>query len=461
MVTMATRTPFATLWALCGLLAVGTLAGSGFYLFRDQAPAEEDAPESVTPAEPSAPVRVSVVHPEKGKMPRTTHQPGNVLSFDSARLYAEVSGYLSKQTVDIGDRVKKGQLLIEIDVPELIKQRDRAAAAVKQAEARVTVARARLDTAKADLKAAKAKVVHADAAAKSAHAWEVFRQKQYHRMEELVASRTIDERLRDEAQDNYEAAKETRRSAEAAIKTAEAEEEAANARIAQAKADIEAAKADVIVTESERDKAQVMVDFAKIRSPYDGYITQRSLLKGDFVRAGGTGGVDSIPLLTVERTDKMRVVVQIPDRDVPYCDVGDPAIVEIDALPDEKIQGKVSRIARSEDTQTKLMRVEIDVDNPEGKIRQGMYGWVTIMLDQQSDQLSIPSTCLVGQTHEGKGTVFVVRDGRAARVPIRIGVDNGELVAIRGGLTARDQVIVQAPPGLHDGMAVTVEGDKK
>jgi RND family efflux transporter MFP subunit len=203
-----------------------------------------------------------------------------------------------------------------------------------------------------------------------------------------------------------------------------------------------------------------MVDFATIRSPYDGYITQRSMLPGDLVRAAN-GGADSVPLLTVELTDKMRVVVYIPDRDVPYCDVGDPATVEIDALPGKKFEAKVSRIGRSEDPQTKLMRVEIDVPNPEGEIRQGMYGWVTIMLDQQSDQLSIPSSCLVGKTHEGQGTVYVVRDGRAARVPVKIGRDNGRLVAIRDGLTEKDQVVVHAPPALHDGTAVTVGTSQK
>jgi multidrug efflux pump subunit AcrA (membrane-fusion protein) len=202
-------------------------------------------------------------------------------------------------------------------------------------------------------------------------------------------------------------------------------------------------------------KAQVMVDFATIRSPYDGYITQRSMLPGDFVRAGTEGGAN-VPLLTVERTDKMRVVVQIPDRDVPYCDPGAPATVEIDALGGQKIAAKVSRIARSEDLNTKLMRVEIDVPNQQGLIRQGMYGWVTILLDKAPDQLSIPSACLVGKAQEGKGSVYIVRDGRAQLVPVRLGIDYGKLVAIQNGLSANDQVIAVVPPGLQDGTPVQV-----
>jgi HlyD family secretion protein len=202
-------------------------------------------------------------------------------------------------------------------------------------------------------------------------------------------------------------------------------------------------------------RAKVMVNFATIVAPFDGYVTQRSRQPGDFVRGGSEGGNE--PLLTVERTDKMRVVVQIPDRDVPYCDPGDEAAVEIDALPDEKFPAKVSRIARSEDTQTKLMRVEIDVPNKDGKLRQGMYGRVTILLDRSPEQISIPTNCLVGKTRDGSGTVYVVRDGVARLIPIKIGDDDGHLVAVNSGLTPRDQVVTQAPPALHEDVAVEIE----
>ena len=443
------------LWAFIAVLTVAPVAGTVFYLTRDVPKAEADPPGAGTAAEGPASVPVEVVRPEKGKMPRTAHQPGNVQAFEQARLYAEVSGYLNKETVDIGDHVKKGQVLIEIDVPELAKKRDRAAAAVDQANARVTLAQARVASTVADLKAAQAKVVQANATAKSARAWRTFREKQLQRMKDLFALKSIDERLVDESQDQAEAAAETERSARAAISTAEAEAEAAQAKIKQAEADVASAHADVTVAQAELAEAQVKVDFATIRSPYDGYITQRSLLPGDFVRAA-TEGSGTSPLLTVERTDKMRVVVQVPDRDVPYCQPDDPAIVEIDALPGKKFEAKVARIARAEDPQSKLMHVEIDVANPKGQIRQGMYGWVTIVLDTEADQLSVPSGCLVGKAQKGQGAVYVVRDGRARLVPVQIGMDNGELVAIEKGLTAKDEVILQPPPDLRDSTPVAV-----
>jgi RND family efflux transporter MFP subunit len=444
--------------AFCGLAVISCLAAGGYFVSRNSASAEAEQKSPGDEGEPAAAdVHVEFVYPQKGRLPRVTRQPGTVVSFDSARIFAEVSGYLKEEKVDIGSRVKTGDVLIKIDVPDLEKLRDKWAAAVLQANAHVKQAESRLDSANADLKTAQAKLVQAEASAKSAHAWRVFRDKQLRRYQELFALKSVDERLVDEAQDQAEAAAETERAARAGVKSAEAAEEAARAKIKQAEADIASAKADVKVAEAELAAAEVKVGFATITSPYDGYITQRSMWPGDFVRAASEG---STPLLTVERTDKMRVIVQIPDRDVPYCDPGDPATIEIDALP-APIKAQVTRIARSEDPQTKLMRAEIDVDNKDGKLRQGMYGWVTILLDRESDQLSIPSCCLVGKARDGKGSVYVVREGRARLVTIKYGIDNGHLTAVLSGLTAKDQVISQAPPSLHDGDIVTAVPSKE
>jgi RND family efflux transporter MFP subunit len=430
-------------------------AGAAAYLTWGTSEAEAYTPQETRERDGVAPLRVHAVHPEKGKMQRITRQPGTVLSFDSVGLFSEVSGYIKYQELDIGAKVKRGEPLIQLDVPELEAQRDKCAAVVKQKDACVKQANARLKAALADIKAADAKVVHARANASSAKAWLTYRKLQLDRTHILVVQRALEEKLEEEAIERHTAAEETLNAAKAAIKTAEAEREAVDARVKQAEADIEAAESDVKVAKSELDRAEVMVKFATIRAPYNGYITTRSKLPGDFVRAGTEGA--SEPLMTVERTDKMRVVVQIPDRDVPYCDPGDEATVEIDALPDSKFSAKVSRIARSEETHTKLMRVEVDVDNKDGKLRQGMFGYVTIVLDRSPEQLSIPSGCLVGKARDGNGSVYVVRDGIARLIPIKYGADNGELVAVESGLTIRDQVISEAPPGLHEDMAVEIE----
>ncbi len=207
------------------------------------------------------------------------------------------------------------------------------------------------------------------------------------------------------------------------------------------------------MADAELARAQVLVKFATIVSPYDGVVTQRNFFRGDFVKAATEGG-SPLPLFMVERTDKMRVIVQISDPDVPYADPGDPATVEIDALPGRKFEAKISRIANSEDPQTRRMRVEIDVLNPNGRIRKGMYGRVTILLEKAGDGLCIPSAALVGKVSDGKAAVYVVRSGKAQLMPVRIGADNGLQMEIVGGLRAEDEVIVHPPSGLADGTEI-------
>jgi RND family efflux transporter MFP subunit len=448
------RTFHTAWWSATGLLVGGIVLGGAYFLTRGTYPSVASAQEG-DGAGRHAGIHVEIVRPQKGGIERTSEQPGTIQAFESAHLYAEVPGYLKKQTVDIGDRVKKGQELARIDVPELAAQAKRSAAGLEKAQAGVKVAEARLASAKADWKVAVAGVTKAEATEKSAKALRTYRERQFQRIQDLYATRSIEEKIVDEEKEKTEAAIEAERSARAAIESAKALVDADLAKIQQAEADVADTKAAVKVAEAELEKAQVMVQFATIVSPYDGVITQRNFFPGDFIKAATEGG-EHIPLLTVERTDKMRVIVQIPDRDVPFTDPGEPAFLEIDALPGKKLEAKVSRVASSEDPQTRTMRAEIDLPNPTGKICHGMYGKVTIVLEKSPELLSVPSSCLVGKAEGGKGAVYVVRDGHAHRVPVQIGSDNGVRVGILAGIKPDDDVVVHPSSSLGDGLPVTV-----
>src|SRR5262249_27367826 len=118
----------------------------------------------------------------------------------------------------------------------------------------------------------------------------------------------------------------------------------------------------------------------------------------------------------------------------------------------------------TEDLQTKTMRAEIDIPNPlvtvnnrqERRIKQGMYGNVTVTLSQKQNALSIPSACLVGQAEGNKASVYVVRDGKARKVTIETGLDNGVNVEVLKGLEADDQVVISPPGDIADGIPVSV-----
>ncbi len=439
------------------LIAVAASAGAYYWWSRPDharnATTDETSEASSSPVDS---IRVEVAHPERGGLTRTSTQIGSVHAFEHADLFAKVSGYLKTQVVDIGSRVKKGQILAEIDDPELIKEADRAAASLEQAKTVVLQAQARISTAAADEQAAGAAVSKANADVASFVAKRKYRQKELTRYRELFSRQAVPQQVVDEYEDNYESALAQERSAEAEVISTKAQLNAAHARVDQAKADLAQAKANVDVISETLAKDRVLVDYTKIVSPYDGVVTLRTYHIGAFIRSAAEGGSDR-PLLTVARTDKMRVVTYVPDRDVPYTDVGDKAIITLDALPEQKFEGTVSRFSYSEVPDSRTMRTEVDLENPTGVLREGMYGIATVILETNTSSLTIPTKALSSKSEGGTtASVFVVKDGRAREVPVSIGIDNGMRVEILRGLKPEDEVIITRT-GITDGIPVQID----
>ena len=404
-------------------------------------------------------VQVQVVRPTQGGLEQTVRQPGSVHAFEWAALYAKVLGYLKTQRVDIGDSVKQGEVLAEIDAPELEAAVEQSAAALVQAKSEVEQMKARIVTAEAKWQASQAAATQAEAELGRATAQRVFREKQYQRFKELLTLKSIDERLVDEKEDEMQAAQSSEQAAQSAIATAKADVAAAAAMIEEAKANLKNSEAKVQVAQSVLDKDTVWAGYRSIVSPYTGVVTKRTYHVGDFVRGAERSG--EAPLLVVERVDLLRVVTDVPDLSVPWAVRGRPATVQIDALPGETFQGSISRTAESEDPQSRTMRVEVDLPNPTGKLRPGMYGQVTIDLHTDRSAVVLPVSCLVGAQKEGKGNVFVVRDGKARLTSVTLGSNDGIHVEILEGLAPSDEVVSGPLGALADGVPVAVVGDGK
>jgi RND family efflux transporter MFP subunit len=441
-------------WFFGGVVVIGLLVGGGYkWMHGSPGSSPEDELQPVARANHQKGVAVKVTHPRVGAMDRVTTQPCSVLAYESVPLQAAVSGYLNKLNVDIGSKVKKEDVLAVIEVPELVKQLQHQEAVVKQAVATVAQMRARKDAAKADLNATKASVKQAVAAVESAKATLRYRESQFKAFSKLAASHTVEDRVKDEAQERFEAAAEAERAAEETVVACESRVEAVSAKIIQADADIEAALANVDVAKADVEKTQELLNYATIRAPFDGVITKRNVFERYFIRAASAGTMPT-PLLTIDRTDKMRVVVQIPDRDAPFCDPGDEAVIEIGTLPNQKFKAPIARVSRSEDAQTRMMQVEIDLPNSDGKLWQGMYGYATITLEKSANVLALPPSCLVNKQGNDKGQVYVVRSGRAYLTPVTIVANNGVDLGVLG-LKATDDVVI-SPANLAEGMQVSV-----
>ncbi|MDR3639136.1 MAG: efflux RND transporter periplasmic adaptor subunit [Isosphaeraceae bacterium] len=441
------------------LLAIGL--GAAWWLIPRTAshPGQASTGKSSSATSSAGALRVEVISPYPKGLGRVVVQPGTILAFDKADLYAKVSGYLVRQRVDIGSAVKKGEVLAEVDVPELFKSRDQARAALGQAKAKLDLAEAKVLTIEADRQTAAATVTQTEAELAKFTAERVFRDKERNRIAELVKRNAVQQEILDEKQQQYDAAVAAERTGVAAIAATKASLSAAAARVAQARAEVEQCKADVIAAEADLAKAQVFVDYTKLTSPYDGVITHRSFHDGSFIRSAAEGG--AVPVLSVARTDLMRVVIMVPDLDVPFVDQGDPVTIRVDAFPGQVFRGKVARFANSE-TELKLMRTEVDLPNPDNRLRDGMYGTATIEVDPPSlKQLTIPSTCLIDQSDRGEGAVYVVRNGKVERQAVRVGRDNGQDVEVISGLDPNDKVIARYNGSIAQGLAVeTTEMDR-
>lgn len=403
----------------------------------------------------AARLKVKVDHPRKGGLTRTTTQPGVLHAFEYADLYAKASGYLTAQAVDIGDTVERGQVLAEVFDPERQQQVEEAAAAVEEAKAEVQLAEARVTAAEAGVTAAVALVGQRQAQVGRYTAARKFREKEYVRFIELAHQRAVEERLSDEKQKEYESDISAEKEAEAAVRTAEAELARAAAEVVRAKAGVASARAMVRVKEAQSEFAQIMAQYLQVQSPYDGVVTNRNYHRGAFIRSAEEG--TQPPLLSVARVDVMRVVVYVRDRDVPYLDRGDEAVVRVDALEGEEFRGKVARYSEYEDPANRTMRAEIDLPNPSGRLREGMYGGVTILLEPPTEHLTIPSAALQQRTDQGEGTVYVVHGHVARQQHVRVGRDDGLRAEVIGGLDEDDLVVVSYSGSLEDGEPVEAE----
>jgi len=319
-----------------------------------------------------------------------------------------------------------------------------------------------ITTAEADLGASTAGIALAQAEKKSKTSYRGYRAKQRDRILDLVSRSAIDSKLADEQESQYQAAVSAELAASELVIAARQKEAAARARVKQAQADVRYAEAEVNSAKARLEKSEVLLGYTVIRSPYTGVVTKRNFHPGDFVRSADAGG-DRSPLLTVERTDMMRIIIQIPERDVPFVDRGDLAVIEVDALPGvvyktvgpDKVE--ISRLAASEDPHTRMMRTEIHVKNLDGKLRRGMYGRATLTLQTGAPgAFRVPSAAMVGKPVGDKGSVRVVRNDRAYLVPVRFGSDNGSDVEVLSGLKATDQVIIRSSGTIEEGPPVAV-----
>jgi len=370
------------------VLAAGFLAG---YLPRRLARAKLAA---ATPAAPVAP-RVSVAKAVSVDAGRQLTLPAALAANQQTLVYARASGYVSRWLVDIGDRVKKGQLLLQLDTPELDQQLAQSRASLLQTIAAL-----------------------AQAEANREYAYVTARREQ-----ELFTKLLISAQENDQAQ------------TQAAVW---------NANVNAAKANVAAQRANV---------AQLvqLVSFGKVYAPYNGTITRRLVDVGTLVNAGA--GTNAAALFEIAATDPMQAYVDVPQVFAPSVRVGAEARIAVRNFRGRVFTGRITRTAGALDPASRTLRTEVDLPNPKGELLSGMYVEVSLDVAVSHQVVRVPSSAIIADSR-GVHVAVVDGSGKVHLVAVTTGLDNGNTIEVVAGLSGGEQVIAAPPGDVTDGMQV-------
>src|SRR5580704_16167115 len=392
-----------------GIKVLAVVVGVGKTgIVADWSLAASPSPSLVSPWKPDNLPRVEVVRPLRATVARRLQTNATLEAFEEADLFAKVSGYLSDVRVDIGDHVKAGQVLAVIDVPEMKQELAEANAQLESKKSSLESARRQLDHNKAD-------VALQNALAKD--------------RDQLGEGRGfISDRTLDQVHANANIAK-------------------ADLGVAEANRDLAANQVDVAAATVE--KIKTLLAYTQILAPFDGVVARRRVNRGDLVQAAtATRTTPSAgSLFTVQRIDTIRVFCDVPENDVPHLHVGDPAIVKPSGFDGKPFIGKVTRFSLRLDPETRNMRTEIDLPNPEERLYPGTYAVVSLEMNRRPDALTVPARA-VGSDDDGH-FVEPVTANRITPGTIKTGLaDNGN-IQVTAGLTDETPVVATiktAPP---------------
>lgn len=436
-------------------LVIALLLFSSFTGCRRPEPARGQAP-----AEDKGVAAVAVVKPEKKTVRRVVDQPAqNVEAFQHAPLYAKIPGYVGKLHVDIGDRVKAGQPLLDLAVPEMDIELKQKEALLLQAKAEVELAERNLDAAEASLKSGEAMVKQAESGRARARAEQMRVKSQHERLSK--AGNVVNPESITEARFALDAAAATLEEVEAKVTAAKASRDESQAKRDKAKADVEVMKARRDVAEAGRDHSRAMLAYGRITAPFTGVVTKRHVDVGHFVQPAGTPGKPE-PLLTIECMDKMRVWVLVPELEALWINrqltgTTTPEVrIHGTGLGGNLLRGTLARSSFALDPRTRTLRTEIDLDNKEGLLRAGMYVYASIRLERKN-VWTLPLSAV--RRNEGIVTCFRVEGGKARTMALLVGLEGGGLIEVLKKqvgegweeVTGKEEIIANPPAGMKDG----------
>lgn len=324
---------------------------------------------------------------------------GEFTPYQEVELHAKVSGYIRKINVDIGDRVKTGQVLAVLEVPELNAQVVGADAGVRHSREEIQRAKNEVTRARATRDALHSEATRLEQVAKQ--------------RPELIAQQEIDD--------------------------VEAKDLAAEAQVEVAKSALAAAEQQLDVSKATHTQVTAMQDYSRIVAPFDGVVTWRYADTGALIQAG-TSNANSAPVVKLAQVSLLRLRIPLPESMADGMHLGALADIHVQATGD-RFTGKVARFTSAFDRSTRTMQVEFDVPNPDYKLSPGMYADVALEIQKRADAITVPVQAI--SYNNGRATVLLVDANNRVQVrEIRTGIEEPNRVEVLAGLNPGDRVIV-------------------
>jgi RND family efflux transporter MFP subunit len=330
--------------------------------------------------------------------------------YEEVDLMAKVAGYVKNIYVDVGDRVKQGQTLAILEVPEMANDLDRAKAAV--------------DRALADVNHANDELVRAQSAHEISHLSYTRLDKVSQQKPGLVAQQEIDD--------------------------AHSKDLVSEAQIAAAKSALASANQQVDVNRAELAKIKTMIDYTKVTAPFAGVITKRYADTGSMIQAGTASQTQAMPLVKLSENSRLRLILPVPESAVPGVHIGQQVEVKVPSL-NRSFPGRVARFSDKLQLSTRTMDTEVDVLNPSLVLVPGMYAEVNLTLAEKNHVLTIPVTAV---DMEGGSVMVVTAENRIEIRKVKLGLETADRVEVRSGLQAGELVVIGNRGGLEAGQQV-------
>jgi RND family efflux transporter MFP subunit len=366
---------------------------------------------------------VTVMTPSRAPAAADFTLPGSIQGVQDVPIFARADGYLKRRFVDIGDRVQGGQVLAEIDTPELDQQVAQGRATLAQAQAALTQAQAALQQARATLQ-------HNEATMRLNNVtlgrWQELKRR------ELVAQQDVD---------NFQAAYDGSR----------ADVAAAQANIDALAASANAAQANVTASEANLRRLADLQSYQALRAPFAGIVTVRNVDQGSLISSGSA--TNATPAFRVAQIDSLRVFVNVPQTFVSSISPGLSTDTVVRELPNRVFKASVYSTAEALDPASRTLLTEIRMRNEGGVLRPGMYADVKFHMTRSDPPFLLPSTAVI--IRSGPPLVAVVGpDGVVHLKPVQLGRDLGSNIEVIGGIGDHDTFIVAPPDNLQEGARV-------